>query len=653
VAGAAGALLVLVASGSAFPSRGAAAPVARTTDPTLLETLFPTEVRSLDGHGNNLLHPAWGRANTPYTRVAPTHYADARGAMVSGPSARYVSNRVFNDRSRNLFSEHGVTQWAFTWGQFLDHTFGLRQTTGGERAPLAFDSNDPLESFENDAGTIDFVRTPAAPGTGGGSPRQQLNTVSSYLDAWSVYGGTDGRLEWLREGPVDGDLSNNGARLVTAPGGYLPGARTRAGEGRAPTMELQGRLAATPEAAVVAGDVRANENIALTSVHTLFVREHNRIVDALPDALPEEVKFQIARRVVGAELQHITYDEFLPALGVELDPYRGYDPSVDAGLSNEFAVVGYRAHSMIHGELEPEAGEGRYSPAQLGAFEERGIEVEADDDGVQLAIPLNVAFGNPRLVPEIGLGPILAGLGAEREYRNDEQIDNQLRSVLFQMPAPGVDDPSDCLDGPPLPACFTTVLDLGAIDIQRGRDHGIPSYNGLRQAYGLPRKQSFAAITGQATEEFPDDPAIDRADPLDDPSILDFVRVLDGDGKPLDPQGEEADEEAVTGVRRTTLAARLKALYGDVDTVDAFVAMVAEPHVEGSELGELQRAIWKRQFEALRDGDRFFYLGDPALGTIERLFGITYRHSLADLIVLNTDLTSGDVQPDVFHIASD
>jgi hypothetical protein len=81
--------------------------------------------------------------------------------------------------------------------------------------------------------------------------------------------------------------------------------------------------------------------------------------------------------------------------------------------------------------------------------------------------------------------------------------------------------------------------------------------------------------------------------------------------------------------------------------------MVAEPHVEGSELGELQRAIWKRQFEALRDGDRFFYLGDPALATIERLFGITYRHSLADLIVLNTDLTSGDVQPDVFHIASE
>ena len=58
--------------------------------------------------------------------------------------------------------------------------------------------------------------------------------------------------------------------------------------------------------------MRANENIALTATHTLFAREHNRIVDALPAALAEERKFQIARRVVSAEQQYITYSEFLP-----------------------------------------------------------------------------------------------------------------------------------------------------------------------------------------------------------------------------------------------------------------------------------------------------------------------------------------------------
>ena len=65
--------------------------------------------------------------------------------------------------------------------------------------------------------------------------------------------------------------------------------------------------------------MRANENIALTAIHTLFAREHNRIVAALPASLVcTRSKFQIARRVVGAEEQYITYNEFLPALGVRL-----------------------------------------------------------------------------------------------------------------------------------------------------------------------------------------------------------------------------------------------------------------------------------------------------------------------------------------------
>ena len=73
---------------------------------------------------------------------------------------------------------------------------------------------------------------------------------------------------------------------------------------------------------MVAGDLRANENVALTATHTLFAREHNRIVDALPQSLSDEERFQIARRVVGAEQQYITYEEFLPALGVELSRLR-------------------------------------------------------------------------------------------------------------------------------------------------------------------------------------------------------------------------------------------------------------------------------------------------------------------------------------------
>jgi hypothetical protein len=108
----------------------------------------------------------------------------------------------------------------------------------------------------------------------------------------------------------------------------------------------------------------------------------------------------------------------------------------------------------------------------------------------------------------------------------------------------------------------------------------------------------------------------------------------------------------VEGRRRTTLAARLKALYGEVDNLDAFVGIIAEEHVEGSEFGELQAAIWKTQFEALRDGDRFFYENYPALADIRDEFGIDFEHSLAEIIALNTEQEPGDLQENIFLIAS-
>src|SRR4026207_1078582 len=77
----------------------------------------PVLVRTLDGSGNNPGHPDWGKAGTPYARVGPANHADGIGAMVAGPQPRYISNRVFDDTGQNLFSENGVSQWGWVWGQ--------------------------------------------------------------------------------------------------------------------------------------------------------------------------------------------------------------------------------------------------------------------------------------------------------------------------------------------------------------------------------------------------------------------------------------------------------------------------------------------------------------------------------------------------------
>ena len=597
------------------------------------------EVQSLSGVNNNQFFPTAGKSGTTYLRIGNARYADGRSQMVSGPNPRYISNRVYNDTHVNIFSERGVSQWGFVWGQFLDHTFGLRQENGTQ-ADIPFNATDPLETFRNDLGVIPFTRSAAAPGTGVTNARQHINTVSSFIDAWAVYGGTDTRLDWLREGTVDGNPDNNNAKLLM-PGNYLPRRDSRGDASTAPTMAIDGRLLATPTHAVVAGDVRTNENIALTSVQTLFAREHNRIVAALPSTMSAQDKFQLARAVVIAEQQYITYTEFLPAMGVTLPAYQGYDDFLDPSLAHEFATVGYRAHSQIHGELETTTNVSRYSQATLDALEAQGVEVTVDGADVEIAIPLNVAFFNPDLVPQVQLGPMLKGIGSESEYKNDEMIDNQLRSVLFKVPVSG--NP-ECLDGPTLPQCFDGVVDLGAIDLQRGRDHGMPSYNQMRNAYGLSSKSSFTAITGESTEAFPSDPLLTPGNEINDSNCLDIIAMFDINGNPTTVE----NDNAVRVVRRCSLAARLKAIYGTVSNLDAFTGMLSEKHVTGSELGELQLATWKDQFGAARDGDRFFYLNDPLQSFIRQNFGIDSRKTLSQLIALNTDVPAGDLQANVF-----
>jgi hypothetical protein len=612
-------------------------------DSMLLELL--EDDRTLDGSHNNRGDPMRGAADQPFARVTDAVYTDGISAIdADRPAERYMSNRVFNDTDLELFSENGISHWGFVWGQFIDHTISLSVAGGDEDdnpindfgldgiIAMRWIPEDPLEISPNAQGIAHTFRSETVPGTGSGAalPAAQINKLNSYIDAFNVYGGTAERLDWLRAGPAEGDPSNNSAELLTEDG-YLPTAMSRP-EVEMPHMDLPGRLRYDPSPAVVAGDERANENVGLTAVHTLFVREHNRLVQLLPDTLDSETKFAIVRRVIAATEQFITYEEFLPAMGIDLGDYAGYDPTVDATITNEFATVGFRAHSQIPDSLIADMPAEEVTDELLARFAADGVDVADLGAAFRITIPHNVAFANPALVADIGLGNLAAGLAREVQRANDELIDDQMRTVLFQIPDPGVENPLECLDEAKIDSCFLKVIDLGGLDVFRAYDHGIAPYNDLRTAYGLDSVVSFTEITGEETDELPDGLTID------DPEILDVVDLVHVRGLP------------VAAVRRSTLAARLAAIFTNVDRVDAFTGMVSEQRIPGTEFGELQFAIWTEQFRALRDGDRFFYANDPALGLILELYGIDYRRTLGEVIADNTAISRADLASSVFLV---
>lgn len=600
--------------------------------------LIPIE--NLDGTGNNQGRPNLGAAGAPLQRIGDANYADGIGAPVTGPTPRFVSNRIFNDVNQNLSSQHTLSRFVDAWGQFVGMDISLTDI-GRERLNIPFNANDPLESFTDNDGVIPFMRSTVAKGTGMTTPRQQINDQTSFLDMSQLYGTSTARLKFLRAG-------TNGA-LLSLPGGQLPRRDAKGNAAAAPAVQVAGRLLATPNRAVVAGDPRVNQMVDVQALVTLFAREHNRIVAQLPDTLSNEQKFQVARRVVIGEEQYITYNEFLPSLGVTLPPYQGYNPNINPDAFNEFATFGFSMDSMVHGALDVTADANRYSAQQMAQFKNEGIQVQktgtAQPAQVVLRVPLNLAEYNPGLLTQIQLGPLLQSLD-EPQNLNDEQIDNQMRSVLYQVPVRGA---ANCLfDGPQLPKCFKNVLDDGAVTVQRARDNGLPSYNGLRQALGLAPRQNFTAVTGEATENLPANAGLVAGNEINDPNSLGFVALRDAVGNAVPVMSAQAQQVAVAGVRRTTTAARLKAIYGTVGNLDAFVGMVAEQRVAGTEMGESELALMQKQFTTLRDGDRFFFENDPGLGTIQQRFGISFAHPLADIVAANTDIRRADLNNNVF-----
>ncbi len=504
--------------------------------------------RALDGRGNNPAHPDWGSAGTMLLRLAPAAYEDGYESMAghTRPDPRTISN-VLADQPEPMRNPGGMSDMVWQWGQFLDHDLDLTPSHSPSADPdeaenIATDPADPWF-----VGTsIGFMRSLYDPATSvPGIPRQQINRITSFIDASNVYGSDPVRAAALRAHDGSGRLAMSEGDLLPFNTAGLPNAQ--------PAGLDPGRF-------FLAGDVRANEQAGLTAMHTLFVREHNRIADLVRGAAPwleGDVIYEAARRIVIAECQIITYKEFLPALlgPGAIPPYRTWRPQVNPSIANLFSTAGYRfGHSAVS--------------SVLLRLDERLEEIP------QGHLPLARAFFDPsRILAEGGIEPLLRGLTQQAMQVVDPFVVSDLRNFLFGPPGSG-------------------GLDLVSLNIQRGRDHGLPDYNRAREAMGLARRESLDAISG-------------------DPVIRE----------------------------------RLHALYDDVDDVDVWVGGLAEDHVEGALVGELMYHIIRDQFIRLRDGDRFWY---------ERSFHpfvarFLEQQTLAAIIRRNTAI-GDEIPDDVFRV---
>ena len=543
--------------------------------------LFPVnafDIRNIDGTDNNISNPSYGSAGSDLIRLSEFDYEDGFSEPRGGdpsvlPSPRAISNAV-SAQTFSIPNAKGVSDWVWQWGQFLDHDLSL-SPSGTESFNIPVPQGDEFFDPFN-TGTAEISLNRSESNTDGSGVRQQFNEITAYIDASNIYASESTPTNFLRSNDGTGKLrattADNGEKLLIKN-----------------TDNLENETGGSPnsEDFFVSGDVRANEQVGLLTAHTLFMREHNRLADELKTRLDNgetalvnkrdaaiadtnnnvndegDFIFEAARKVVGAQMQVITYEEWLPiVLGKNpLVNYSGYNDTVNAGIANEFSTAAFRfGHTMLSPNLN---------------------RVD-NNNNIVASLSLQESFFDPDEVKQNGVDTILKGLAFQKAQEVDTFLVDDVRNFLFGAPGAG-------------------GFDLASLNLQRGRDHGIPDINTVRRALGLSGYSTFLELTG-------------------------------------------GDED---------LANALASIYSDIDEVDLWIAGLAEQKVNGGLLGETFSSILIDQFSRSRDGDRFFYLNelahlnilDPTLETLT-LSEIIRRNSTIDNIQDNAFLVSSVPEAD-------
>ncbi|XP_057310618.1 lactoperoxidase-like [Hydractinia symbiolongicarpus] len=523
-------LLTSSAQGQSFNPGNTFANCVNPIPTTLCKSSLP--FRFVDGRCNNLARPTQGAKDTAMARLLPADYVDKNnldtprgfpGTFPRVPTAHEVSRAVFRVQFKNEQSSSLSTMF-MAFGQFLDHDFGYTthptcDVSAGCGSVTAFTYPCfPLiirsggSSCTSLARSVPVCQPKFSPRT----TREQLNIISSYIDLSQVYSNDIIVHKQLRR------LDGTGLMRVTS-SNLLP-----------IRLLPSDPECGNPGGCSLVGDDRGDENFVLNTLHTIFVRYHNYIakkLKVLTRSFNEKFLFETARKINIAIYQRIVYNEFLSPL-VDLAPYRGYDSSVDATITNVFSTAAFRfGHSLV-----PNAW------AQLNKNFDRAFN----------DISLQASFENTLPIRRRGIEPTAFGLLANRSQRVDTTFAFGIARRLL------------------VPVGERRLEDLTALNIQRGRDHGLKTYGAWRRRCRLPAISTFADLFGI----------------MPNAAVKNFQTV-----------------------------------YNNPNDIDIFAAGIAEFPINRKMLGPTFQCIQKIQFERFRDGDRFWY-ENPGVFTPDQLIEI-------------------------------
>ncbi|KQP73785.1 heme peroxidase [Methylobacterium sp. Leaf111] len=380
----------------------------------------------------------------------------------------------------------------------------------------------------------------------------------------------------------------------------------------------------------VAGDGRANENVSLTAMHTIWARNHNFHVENLVEAgfqgTPEEV-FQAAKMINEAEYQRVIFDEFADQLiggmkGSGTHGHNGYNPDVDARISHEFASAVYRVgHSLIGETLTVIGPDG--APRQVALFD-AFLNPSNAPDVFTASLP-------PGYVPQpgyaqLGANAILAGVATQPAEEVDFNIVDAVRNDLVRINA-----------------------DLFAFNVARGRDVGLGSLNQVRadlMASTDPYIREALGFAGDLTpyaswEDF------QARNGLSDTVIAQFKAAYP------DLALATADMRAAFVAANPDIAIHQRPdgteYVNGIDRVDLWVGGLAEQHINGGVVGQTFWVVLHEQFDRLQEGDRFYYT--DRFDNFDFYQNIIDGQNFSDIVARNTGLTG--LQEDIFAVSDE